>query len=238
MQNNTSPALPPDNSRTIAHWIVRESMGLVMLALLLFIPAGRWDWGWGWAYVLLMALWIIATGAVVIPRFPELLAERLRPTGKSKRWDAAIMGLVGVLVLVGYVVAGFNEQFGWPPVVPAPLQWIALLLAAAGYAVTVWATASNPFFSLIVRIQSERGHAVATGGPYRFIRHPSYLGQFVLYLAVPILLGSWWAAIPGAVTSLLILLRTALEDRTLQVELDGYKDYAAAVRYRLIPGVW
>jgi len=175
---------------------------------------------------------------VVIPRYPQLLAERLNPSRASKKWDKAIMGFVGVLVLAGYVIAGLDERYGWTTSITPTLQWAALILTAAGYALTVWATASNAFFSLIVRIQTERGHTVATGGPYRFIRHPSYLGQIVQYLAMPVMLGSGWAALTGAATALLILMRTALEDGTLQTELPGYKEYAADVRFRLIPGVW
>jgi protein-S-isoprenylcysteine O-methyltransferase Ste14 len=147
------------------------------------------------------------------------------------------MGIVGVLALAGYVIAGLDQRNGWTNM-PAGAQIIGLLLAAAGYALTVWATASNAFFSLTVRIQKERGHTVATGGPYRFLRHPSNLGQIVMFLCVPIMLGSWWAGLTGLTCALLILLRTVLEDRTLIRELGGYAEYAARVRYRLIPGVW
>jgi protein-S-isoprenylcysteine O-methyltransferase Ste14 len=240
MEKNTpdQKPQPADTSRIIARWIVREAMGLLMLVLFLFIPAGRWDWGWGWALVTLMTAWVIATGWVVIARYPRLLAERVSPPKGAKAWDAALMGIVGVLALAGYVIAGLDERNGWTKNLPEALQAVALIVAAAGYALTVWATASNAFFSLTVRIQKERGHAVATGGPYRFIRHPSNLGQVALYLAVPLMLGSWWAGLTGIVTALLILLRTVLEDRTLMAELPGYTEYAAKVRYRLVPGIW
>ncbi len=97
---------------------------------------------------------------------------------------------------------------------------------------------SIPFFAATVRIQSERGHTVATGGPYRLVRHPGYLGALVFQLATPFTLGSWWALIPSGLASLLYVVRTALEDKTLLDELDGYPDYARQVRYRLLPGVW
>jgi protein-S-isoprenylcysteine O-methyltransferase Ste14 len=98
--------------------------------------------------------------------------------------------------------------------------------------------ASNRFFSSVVRIQTDRGHTVATGGPYRFVRHPGYVGMMVSALGTTILLGSLWAFIPATLLIGLIIFRTALEDRTLQNELEGYKEYAARVRYRLLPGVW
>ena len=105
----------------------------------------------------------------------------------------------------------------------------------AGY---LWATASNAYFSQIVRIQAERGHEVATGGPYRFVRHPAYTGTILTSLATPILLASWWAFAVGLLAAVLMILRTILEDRTLQTELPSYLEYACWVRYRLVPGVW
>jgi len=98
--------------------------------------------------------------------------------------------------------------------------------------------ASNTFFSQIVRIQSDRGHAVAAAGPYRYVRHPGYAGMVLFELAISTLLASWWAIVAGGFCAILLILRTALEDRTLQAELTGYVDYARQVRYRLLPGIW
>ena len=117
-------------------------------------------------------------------------------------------------------------------------QLFAWFVCALGYALFVWALASNTYFSQIVRIQSERGHAVVTGGPYRFIRHPGYIGAIVFELAVPIVLASWWALAISILGAFLLILRTVLEDRTLQAELPGYTEYVHRVRYRLVPGVW
>jgi protein-S-isoprenylcysteine O-methyltransferase Ste14 len=102
----------------------------------------------------------------------------------------------------------------------------------------VWATAANTFFSRIVRIQPERDHTVVTGGPYRYVRHPAYAGAILYELAVPVLLASWPSLIVSSLNVLLLILRTALEDRTLQAELIGYSDYARRVRVRLLPGIW
>jgi protein-S-isoprenylcysteine O-methyltransferase Ste14 len=121
---------------------------------------------------------------------------------------------------------------------PLALQIAALVVAALGYALGTWAMGANAFFSKIVRIQKDRGHAVATGGPYRYLRHPGYLGTIVFELATPIMLGSLWALIPGGLGALLLIIRTVLEDRTLHEELDGYEKYAQKVRYRLLPGIW
>ena len=227
-----------DMSRIIIRWAVRETMGLVMMGVILFLSSGRLNWIMGWGLLLVMAAWIIATGLVIIPRYPQLLADRVSPPKGAKRWDTVIMGIAGGLTVAGYVVAGLDFRYGWTTKMPAALPWIALGLTAIGYAIVVWATASNAFFSMTVRIQKERGHTVATGGPYRFVRHPANAGMILQFLFSPIVLGSWWAGLIGLACALLILLRTALEDRALGEELTGYKEYAAQVRYRLVPGIW
>jgi protein-S-isoprenylcysteine O-methyltransferase Ste14 len=213
-------------------------MGLVMLAVALFLSAGRLDWGMGWALLAIAALWVAATAAVVIPRNPELLAERLGPKKGAKTWDTAIISIFGLATLTKLVVAGLDQRFGWTVDMPIPVQVVTLAVAVTGYAVGVWATYSNAFFSQIARIQTERGHTVATGGPYRLVRHPGYVGTVLFELATPLMLASWWALIPGGFAALLMVIRTALEDRMLLEELDGYRDYAQRVRYRLLPGVW
>jgi protein-S-isoprenylcysteine O-methyltransferase Ste14 len=149
-----------------------------------------------------------------------------------------IMSIVGVGLIALYVVGGLDERHGWSVGIALAGQIAAGVVMGLGYALVVWATAANRFFSLIVRIQVERGHVVATRGPYRWVRHPAYVGGILIDLAGPILLGSWWALLPGILCGLLMVLRTALEDRTLLRELEGYPVYASQVRRRLIPGVW
>ena len=102
----------------------------------------------------------------------------------------------------------------------------------------LWATSANAYFSTTVHVHAGEGHTVQTGGPYRFVRHPGYVGALVYQLGTPLLLGSWWGLIVAALSVPLFVLRTALEDRTLHQELPGYPEYAARVRYRLLPGVW
>jgi protein-S-isoprenylcysteine O-methyltransferase Ste14 len=213
-------------------------MGVLMLPVMLFLSAGRVDWVMGWVMVGIVAVWVGATALVVIPRNPELLAERVGPKKGAKTWDTVILGMYGVTTIAVWIVAGLDVRFGWTTGISLPLQIAAMAIVVSGYALVVWATASNAFFSQVVRIQTERGHTVATGGPYRFVRHPAYVGIILFELATPVMLGSGWALIPGGLSALLFIVRTALEDKTLQAELDGYKDYATRVRYRLLPGVW
>jgi protein-S-isoprenylcysteine O-methyltransferase Ste14 len=213
-------------------------MGIVMAGAILFLGAGRWDWLWGWATVIVLAFWVGATALTVIPTNPALLSERTGPRKGAKAWDATIMSIVGMIILAIYVVGGLDERYNWTMGFPRVAQIVGLIVTALGYALVVWATASNAFFSQIVRIQKERGHTVATGGPYQFVRHPGYLGSIVAYVGTPIILGSWCAILLAVVTALLMIVRTAFEDKTLLHELDGYREYAARVRYRLWPGVW
>jgi len=226
------------NPRIILRYAIREAMGLVLMSVALFWSAGRIDWWPAWALIVLMLAWITATAVVILRFNPDLLADRLGPRKGAKPWDLAIMSIMGLTTLLRLIVAGLDQRYGWTSGIPFAGQVAALVVSALGYALVVWATASNAFFSQVVRIQSERAHSVATGGPYRYVRHPAYLGTILYELAVPVLLASWWALVVGGLNAILFILRTALEDRTLQGELTGYDDYSRQVRYRLLPGIW
>jgi protein-S-isoprenylcysteine O-methyltransferase Ste14 len=148
------------------------------------------------------------------------------------------MSIIGLALVACYIVAGLNVRNEWTTGISPLFQVAALTIIVLGYALVVWTTAADAFFSLIVRIQKERGHTVATGRLYRFVRHPAYAGGVVLYFATPVMLGSLWALILGGLSALLMVVRTVLEDKMLLNELDGYKEYSRRVRYRLLPGVW
>lgn len=224
-------------SRT--RYAIREVLSLIGMGVALFWSAGRLGWWPAWAALAVMAIWTAAMAIIVLDYNPDLLAERLGPRQGEKRWDAAIVSLMGLVTLVRYILAGLDQRYGWTGGLPVAVQLAALALCALGYDVLfVWATAANTFFSRIVRIQPERSHTVVTGGPYRYVRHPAYAGAILYELAVPFLLASWPALVASGLSALLLVLRTALEDRTLQAELTGYADYLRQVRYRLLPGIW
>jgi len=167
------------------------------------------------------------------------MKERAHPKADAKAWDRVLAHLTGPLGSTAMlIVAGLNVRFGWPPQVPFAWQAAGLVVFVLGMGLMTWAMIVNNFFSLVVRIQKDRGHTVVSGGPYAYVRHPGYVGGILFQLATPVMLGTLWALIPAGLAACCILVRTALEDKTLQAELDGYKDYAARVRYRLLPGVW
>jgi len=209
------------------------------VALVLMLSAGRWDWVAGWVYVGIFLAFDAVTALVVIPKNPELLIERSKSHLDTKAWDKVIMPVAaGLMPLFSWILAGLDLRLDWGPEVRLSLQAAGLVVTVIGHVIVVWAIGVNAFFSVVVRIQEERGHSVATSGPYRWIRHPGYLGAIMFSGAVPLLLSSWWALIPGIGSIILYVLRTSLEDQTLQDELPGYSDYVEQVNYRLIPGVW
>lgn len=211
---------------------------LLLQAAILFLSSGRLDWVWAWVFIGLNLVGISINAPIMLRYSPETIAERAK-FGGMKEWDKIIASLWAVVYYVlMLLVAGLDVRFGWTGQVAVELQIAGAVAFVLGSALFSWAMISNAYFATVVRIQEERGHKVCTTGPYRLVRHPGYLGFIIQSLTVPLLLGSLWSLIPGGLAVLLGVVRTALEDRTLQEELGGYKDYAARVHYRLLPGIW
>ena len=211
---------------------------LFVVAAILFAMSGNLGWLWAWVYVGAGAAILVVNALVILPTSPELAAERSRIAENTKGWDRAVAVPLFISGVGVFVVAGLDERFGWSPEPALAIHVAALVVTILAQVLFTWAMASNRFFAKTVRIQEERAHAVASGGPYRFVRHPGYAANIVTMLAVSLLLGSLWALIPAALSALAFIVRTALEDTTLQRELDGYADYARQVCYRLVPGLW
>ncbi len=220
-------------------WLVRETLGNLILIAILFGIVGRWDWWMGWALSFIYILWTVSTAILILPNNPAMLAERALPHGDARKWDMALIGAMGILMVAEYVIASLDVRWSWSPQLPLILRVIGLVAAIVGYDVLlVWAMASNAFFIATFRIQTERQQIVVSGGPYHYVRHPGYLGFVLLHLGVPFMLNSLWAIVPAGMITLVLVVRTALEDKALQTELSGYKEYAERVSYRLLPGVW
>jgi protein-S-isoprenylcysteine O-methyltransferase Ste14 len=218
--------------------LARLLIFVAILAAIVFISAGRWDWLTGWLYMGMYAL-VTSVGVFVVPLDPELVEERTQIKEGVKEWDKRLVSVGSLFYpLAILIVAGLDARWGWSPALPAWLPWVALGVAAAGNLLSIWATAANKFYGRFVRIQKERGHRVISEGPYRYLRHPGYLGQIIFGLASALALASLWTLIPGGLFAGLLVVRTALEDRVLQEELEGYRDYTGRVRYRLLPPIW
>jgi len=218
--------------------IVRGAVTILVFFAILFIPAGRLDWWEGWTFFL---VFLIATSTLVIwmrQKDPELISERSQPGENVEQWDRIIMSIYTILLIIMLIVAGIDSgrlDLSSPPLFLRIAGWCGLIISMLTVA---WAMSSNTFLSEMVRIQDDRGHVVVTQGPYRYIRHPMYVGVILAIISTPLVLGSFWALIPAGLIVIVFVVRTCLEDRTLQEKLPGYTEYAAQVRYRLIPGIW
>ncbi len=211
---------------------------LVVLAGVLFLSAGRLDWLQGWLFILAYGVFLLVYGAWGQLNDPGQMAERSKAGPNVKSWDKIILSVYGVLLFAMLIVAELDAgRFRWA-LAPLFLQLIGWLgLAFAG--VLIWWVASvNTFLARYVRIQDDRGQQVVTRGPYRFVRHPMYSGIIVFMLGIPLALGSLWALVPAGLICITFIIRTALEDRTQQAELPGYRQYAQRTRYRLLPKIW
>jgi protein-S-isoprenylcysteine O-methyltransferase Ste14 len=217
---------------------LRVTIGVVLLLAVFFVPAGTLRWPQAWVF---LTLYLSAVAWFFIwtkRRDPSLLKERISPQKNVKAWDKRILRIYSLFLAALPIVAGLDAvRFRWSRL-PLGLN----VLGFAGLVLTMllafWATRENTFASSVVRIQTDRGHRVCSTGPYAYVRHPMYIAVILMVVSLPPALGSRYAFIPAVIIVGLFILRTALEDKTLQEELPGYKDYAQKVRFRLIPGVW
>jgi protein-S-isoprenylcysteine O-methyltransferase Ste14 len=219
--------------------VLKVVFGFALVGLM-FAAAGTFVWP---AFWVLLAFYFLTTGGWMLwlkSRNPGLLKERMTGSRRPevKGWDRTIILAYSVLLSVMLLAAALDAvRFRWSRV-PLIAQGLALLVLFAAWSLITWASRENAFLSEVVRIQTDRGHTVCTTGPYRIVRHPMYVAIILTVLCVPVLLGSLYALIPAALIAALFVLRTALEDRTLQAELTGYADYAREVRWKLIPRIW
>jgi protein-S-isoprenylcysteine O-methyltransferase Ste14 len=237
MNNNRTASRPPSPG---VKWFILAVVFMLVLAAILFLSAGTLDWPMAWVFLAVFFACLLVNGVYLIRRNPGLLAERseFKPRPGVEKWDVILSSTVRFAAPAALVLCGLDRRFGWSGQIPPAAQWTALMGGVLGFALILWTLASNPFAAVYVRIQSERGHTVTATGPYRFIRHPLYSGALVYLFSFPITLGSIWALGAGSLVGILLIGKTALEDRKLQRELEGYREYARRVRYRLLPGVW
>lgn len=225
------------SSKTRTQVVIRALFAPLVMIGLLFLVAGRWDYWQAWVYSILNMI-ILALMGTLFTKNAELVEERLNPKEGMKGWDKFYFAVTTPMYIVALVVAGLDARFGWTTNMPLAVYWLSVLLYIVGQAIFVWARYTNNYFSSVVRIQTDRGQTVCKDGPYRYVRHPGYVGGFLFTVTIGLILGSWWASIPQVVAALMLIWRTAREDKTLQSELPGYKEFTQETKYRLLPGVW
>jgi protein-S-isoprenylcysteine O-methyltransferase Ste14 len=220
------------------HIIKRFTQVVIILSiqlLCLFTAAGSLSWFWARLYVLVSIL-LLLFNFMVLPS--AVIEERGTKKQGVKRWDKILNNLNIIPTLLMYVFCGLDYRFGWSAHQAISLHVAGFGLYVLGSLLFSWSMYANPFFSVLVRIQSDRGHTVSSAGPYKMIRHPGYLAYILMSLMIPVALGTLSGLVFSVTTGLLFVIRTALEDKTLGLELYGYEAYAEQVRYRLLPGIW
>ena len=221
-------------------WIAVIAVYL-FIPLVLFVCGGDWGWWQAWVYSLLIVAAGVGGRLFAERRHPGLTAERQNTESiqEAKAWDKVLAPMMALSISFPLViVAGLDHRFGWSPVFPLWLNLLGICLIAIGYAFGAWAFVENRFFSSVVRIQADRGHVVCDSGPYRIVRHPGYAGNILPLPGIVLALSSLWTIIPAALALVIAVIRTSLEDQTLQEELPGYQEYARRVPYRLFPGIY
>jgi protein-S-isoprenylcysteine O-methyltransferase Ste14 len=218
--------------------MIRAYAGVIFMMITVFILAGRLDYWQGWlVFATYLALMIVFSVAFV--RKKDLIQERVKPGPGVKWWDKIFFALYIPSALSVVLIAALDAgRFHWSPELPVVVYTLILVLMLFCHYLVLWAMWTNQFFSSRVRIQTDRGHYVITEGPYRFVRHPGYAGAIIFFPGTALLLGSVYALIPASLTIVLVIIRTYLEDVTLQRELPGYTDYTRKTKSRLIPGIW
>ena len=211
---------------------------LLVMAALMFIPAGTLAWARGWWF---LVLFLVLTAAAMIYLWrvnPEIFAARRRFQPGSKRWDVVVATLIMLMMGAILPVAALDDgRFHWLSISGWVIA-IGYLMFVASYAWIAWAQAVNRHFEPTVRIQTDRGHTVIDTGPYAIVRHPGYVGALGFAVGMALALGSWWALVPAALAIALLVGRTLAEEATLAAELPGYADYMRRVHWRWIPGIW
>jgi protein-S-isoprenylcysteine O-methyltransferase Ste14 len=217
---------------------VKSFAGIFFFILILFISAGRIDYYQGWIFSAMSLLGLLINFAPSNVD-TELLHERSRPPKDAKQWDKIIVTLSVLTTIIAYVIAGLDSgRYHWSSHLSWDFCLWGIVLMFIGQLLFLKAKKTNRFFSSVMRIQNDRGHTVCETGPYRFIRHPGYLGMIISWIGFPLLLGSDWSIIPIVLAIILLIVRTSLEDRILIKELTGYSQYVQKTRFKLIPGIW
>lgn len=223
----------------IAKWLLQTFAWILAFAVLLFVPAGTLRWPGAWVFLAFMVATGLGFGSWLAKHNPALLAERMRsPVQRDQpAADKTFLAVFLVVNVTWLVVMGLDERFH-PTRMPVAWQVLGLVLLIISSAFIMWVFTENTFAAAVVKVQSERGHHVISTGPYAFVRHPMYSAAVLFMAGIALLLGSWWGMAISPIFAVLFAVRIRIEEQTLTTGLSGYGEYAARVRYRLLPGVW
>lgn len=220
--------------KLLVNGLIKFICGLLLVGLLIFLPAGALTYWKGWLFVTLLFGPMLAAGFVMFFKSPDFLAKRLDVKEKQKA-QKGVVALSGLMFVVGFIVAGLDFRFGWSQM-PMPVTIAASVLFLVAYILYAEVMRENAYLSRTIKV--EEGQTVVDTGLYGIVRHPMYSVTILLFLMMPLVLGSWYAVIPFAIYPVLIVIRLKDEEALLSRELSGYEAYKTKVKYRLIPYVW
>lgn len=230
----------PEKEKSISYvkLVIQGLFSLVLVLAMLFLSAGRLTYWQGWVFCGVTILFVVIQ-IFLFSGKGSLVQERMKPGAGMKWWDKIFYSLYIPAFFAVVIVASLDAgRFGWSPHFSLAVYIAGYLLYSLAIFITSWGMWTNMFFSSVVRLQNDRGHEVVQSGPYRFVRHPGYVGGILMAASIALVLGSLWGLVPAGIVFFLLIIRTYLEDTTLQKELNGYADYTKKVKYRLIPGIW
>ena len=218
--------------------VVKGILSIPVIIAIVLILAGRIDYWQGWVFGGICFFGAIIKSIAFVNK-PDFARERVKPGPGTKWWDKVFWAFYAPVFFAVVIVASLDAgRFRWTTHLPVSVYIISYTFHILSYFIESWCMWTNKFFSSVVRIQTDRGHKVVRDGPYKIVRHPGYVGGILLAISISLILGSLWALIPAGVIVILLIIRTYLEDITLQKELQGYADYTKKVKYRLLPGIW
>ena len=214
--------------------LVKVTLGIVLLGLMLFLPAGTLNWWQGWLLLAVLFVPMIAAGFVMMKKSPDLLRKRLNVKEKQKD-QQLVVKLSGLMFLAGFILAGLGKRFGWW-MLPSWVSWAGAALFLLAYAMYAEVLRENAFLSRTIEVQENQ--TVVDTGLYGIVRHPMYAATLALFLSMPLVLGSLWAFLVFLAYPFIIAGRIRGEEKLLRAELAGYEEYCRKVKWRVIPFVW
>lgn len=221
-------------SKLLAQGLLKMLSGMLIVALVLFLPAGSWNYFNGWLLCGLLFLPMLVLGALLLWKAPALLEKRLN-TKEQEKTQMAVVAVSSLLFLAAFVAAGLDFRFGWTHV-PIWLVCLAAVLQLAAYGLYAEVMRENAWLSRTVEVQENQ--KVIDTGLYGIIRHPMYTATILLFLAMPLVLGSWVSFAIMLLYPVVIVFRIRNEEQVLETGLAGYREYKQRVRYRLLPFIW